>query len=81
MAPTFSSRTSLLNFRFLPDFVVVFIVITLVVMSYWSPMHDKHHQTPIEAYSSVFIDFRWNLLNLTSVKNFKKIFSKVFFEH
>ena len=33
MASTFSSRTSLVNFRFLPDFVVVFIVIRLVVMN------------------------------------------------
>ena len=60
MASTFSSRTSLLNFWFLPDFVVVFIVIRLVVISYWSPMHGKHPNTPtpIEAYLRVFIDFR-----------------------
>ena len=34
LASTFSSRTSLLNFWFLPDFVVVFIVIVLVLMFY-----------------------------------------------
>ena len=34
MASTFSSRTSLLNFWFLPDIVAVCIVKRLVVMSY-----------------------------------------------
>ena len=34
MASTFSSRTSLLNFLLLPDFVVVFIVLRLIVISY-----------------------------------------------
>ena len=34
--------------------------------------HDKLPHTPIEAYLSVFIDFRRNLLNLTAVKNKKK---------
>ena len=50
-------------------------------MSYWSPMHDKRSFTPIEAYLSVFIDFRWNLLNLMAVKSLKNNFSKIFFEH
>ena len=33
MASAFSSRPSLLNFWFLPDFVVVFVVVRLFVMS------------------------------------------------
>ena len=44
-------------------------------------MHDKHPHTPIEAYLSVFFDFRWSLLNLMAVKNLKNNFSKIFFEH
>ena len=78
MASTFSSRTSLVSFWFLPHFVVVFIVIRLVVMSYWSPMHSKHSYTPIEAYLSVFIDFRLNLLSLVPVNHLKIIFRKIF---
>ena len=78
MAPTFSSRTSLLNFRFLTDSIVVFIVIRLVVMTCWSPMHDKHPQSLIEAYMSVIIDFSWSLLNIVSVKNLKIIFRNFF---
>ena len=57
MASTFSSCTSPQNFWFLPDFVVVFIVmrlIRLVVISYWSTIYGKHLFTPIEAYLSVF---------------------------
>ena len=56
MASTFFSCTSLPNFWFLPDFVVVFIVIRLIslfVISYRSTMHDKHPLTPIEAYLCV----------------------------
>ena len=56
LASTFSSRTFLLIF--LPDFVVVFIVIRLVVMFYRSPMNEKQPNTPIEAYMGVFIDSR-----------------------
>ena len=80
MASTFSSGTSLMNFCYSPDFVVAFIVIRLVVMFYRPPMHDKHPHTPIEAYLSVFIDIRWNSLNLMAVKNLK-IFFQIFFEH
>ena len=57
MASTFCSRTSLVNFWFLPDFVV-FMIITFVVMSHGSTMHDKHPHTPIVAYLSVIIDVR-----------------------
>ena len=64
-----SSRTSLLSFWFLPDFVVVFIVIRLVAMSYWSPMSDKHPYILYETYMSAIIDLRWNLLILIADKN------------
>ena len=78
MASNFSSRTSLLIFWFLLDFVNVFIVIRFVVMSYWSPMHDKHPHSLMENYLSVFIDFRWNLMNLMAVKNLKITFRKFY---
>ena len=54
MALTSSSRTSLLRFWFLPDFVFVFIIIRLVVMSNRSTMHDKQPFTPMEESLSVF---------------------------
>ena len=57
MASTIS-HIFLLNFWFLPVFVVVFIVIRLIVMSYRLPMNDKCHCTHIGLYLSVFIDFR-----------------------
>ena len=71
------SRTFLLNFWFLPVSVVVLIVIRLIVISYWLPMHDQHKFTPMEASLSVFIDFRWKLLKLMAVKNLKIIFRKL----
>ena len=58
-------------------FVVVLIVIRLIVMSLWLPMHDKHKYTPIKESLSVFIDFCWKLLNLMAVK--LKIFFRKFF--
>ena len=74
MASTFSSRTSLMKFWFLPDFVVVFIDLRLVVMPCWSPKHDKHHHTPTEEYLSLFFYFSLNLLNFMAVKNLKIYF-------
>ena len=80
IASTFSSRTFLMIFWFLPVFVFVIIVIRLVVMSYWPPLLDKHPHIPIEAYMGVFFDFRWKFLNLMAVKNLKYFF-QCFFEH
>ena len=39
MASTLSSSTFLLKLWFLPVFDVVFLVNSLIVMSYWLPMH------------------------------------------
>ena len=78
MASTPSSRTYLLNFSILPVFVVVLIVIRLIVISYWLPMHDQHKCTPMRASLSVFIDFRWKLLKLMAVKILKNNFSNFF---
>ena len=74
MASTLSSRTFLLIFWFWL-FVVVFIVIRLIVISYLLPMHEEHLWSSIESRLRVFIDFCWKLLNLLSVKT---IFQKKF---
>ena len=78
MALNLSSLTFLLNIWFLSDFVVAFIVFGLIVMSYWLHMHENHSCAPIEAYLSVFVDFRWKLLNLTAVKTLKIIIRNIF---
>ena len=54
MASTLSSRTFLLNLRFLYTFVSVFIIIWLIVMSCYSLMIDKHSCFLIKAQLSVF---------------------------
>ena len=55
MALTLSSCSFLLNFLFLPVFVVVFVVKRLIVMTHWWLMNDKYHWTPIEAEFTVFL--------------------------
>ena len=62
------------NFWFLHVFVVVFIVIRLIVMSYWLPLHGKNSGPQINKDLSVFIDFRWKLLNLRADNTFKIFF-------
>ena len=79
MASTLSSRNFLMIFKFLPGFVVS-IVIRLIVMFYWLPMHDEQHSPPITAYLSVFIGFSWNLLNLLALTTLKNTFSRNCFE-
>ena len=41
-------------------------------------MHEQSKCTPMEASSSVFIDFRQKLLKLMAVKNLKIIFRNIF---
>ena len=61
-------------------FVVAIIVIRLIVMLYWLTMQNKYSFPPIGAFRRVFIDFRWKLLNLKTVK-FLKIIFRIFFNH
>ena len=62
-----SYRNFPLNFLSLPVCVVVFITISLIVMSYWWPTIKKHHSFLVEAWLSVFIDFLWKLLTLMAL--------------
>ena len=72
MASTPSSCTFLLNFCFLPVFVVVFLIIRLIVTSYWLPMKNKRFFPHIGL--SVFIDFQRKLVILMAVETLKTIF-------
>ena len=79
MASTLSSSTFLLNFWFLPVFVV-FLVVRVIAFSYGLSMHKKHSSLHSEAKLSVF----FLLLLKAFVQNdlcLKKTFSKIFYEH
>ena len=74
MAPTLSSRTFLLNFWIL-TICCCFHSQWFVLMSFWWLLNDKHRCRPIEAQSSAFIGFRWNLLNWMAL--IQRVFSKI----
>ena len=65
-------------FGFCQFLLLFFVVIRLIVALYWLTMHDKYFLSPIGAYRSVFIDFRWKLLNLMANKSLKNNFLKNF---
>ena len=71
MASTLSSKISAALFWFLLLFVVVFIILGLIVMSYWLHIDHKHPSLPIQAYGCVFFYLRWKLLILMAVKILK----------
>ena len=72
-ASTLTSRNFLINFLFLPAFAGFFIVIRLIVMTYWWLRNNRYPCLPIDAEVSAFIEFRWKLNIKTKIMGFSQI--------
>ena len=77
MASTLSSSTFLLNFWFLPVFVV-FLVVRVIAFSYGLSMHKKLSSLPSEAKLGAFFENLLKAFEQNDFYVFKKHFRKSF---